>query len=186
MNRKMKWVIGGVAAGLLVMAIAIPALAAGPTSPGGVPTNATERSGYANCQGVGFGPDEEVAALLGLTQEQIREQRQAGKSLVQIAEAQDVSEETLVNAIMEEKQTTLQNRVAAGTLTREQADLMLVQMKERVKLAVNRTTVGPPSWAGVNSGGRTGKGMMRQDRQTCNQLDCTGVGQMMGSGRAGK
>jgi hypothetical protein len=186
MNRKMKWVITGAIAGLLVIAIAIPVLAAGPNSPGGTPTAAAEQAGLGNCQGLGFGPDEEVATLLGLTQEQIREQRQSGKSLVQIAEGQNVSEETLVNAILEEKETTLQSRVTAGTLTQEQADLMLAQMKERVQLSVNRTQVGPPEWAGANGAGKKGNGLMKQDKQNCDQSNCTGTGQMMRSGRAGK
>jgi hypothetical protein len=180
MKRNLKWIAGGVVASLAIVAFAIPALAAGPSDAATAKTATVCQYGSGNCQGLGVGIDDSIAKLLGLTQAQIAEQRQAGKSLVQIAAAQNVSKETLVNAIMAEKQVELQNMVTAGTLTQAQADLRLAQMKERVQLAVERTTVGPPEWAGANSAGQ-GRGMMQQSRLT-NQ-SCTGAGQMMRSGR---
>jgi hypothetical protein len=180
MKKKIKWVIAGVVAGLLVIAIAIPVLANGPD---GVSDSTVQGCGYGNCQGLGFETDEEVATLLGLTPEQIREQKLSGKSLVQIAADQNVDEQALVSAILAEKQTNLKSRVAAGKLTQEQADLMLAQMKERVQLAVKRTKVGPPKWAGGKSDDQSGQGMMRKGGQRGNQADCTGIGQMMRSGR---
>jgi hypothetical protein len=184
MNKKMKWVIAGAVAGLLVAVIAIPVLAAGPNGARGATNPAVSQTGCGNYQGLGLGPDQEVATLLGLTQEQIREQRQAGKSLVQIAAIQNVTEETLLNTIMAENQAAIQNMVAAGTLTQAQADWRLAQMKERVQLAINRTTVGPPEWAGAN--GQKGTGMMRKSGQGFNQSNCSGSGQMMRAGGNGR
>ena len=43
MRRNLKWLIAAIAAGLLVMAIAIPALAAGPNGVNGTPTPTTHR-----------------------------------------------------------------------------------------------------------------------------------------------
>jgi hypothetical protein len=186
MNSKMKWLIAGAVAGLMVVAIAMPALAAGPNTSRGASVTPNLQAGYGNCQGLGLGPDQSVATLLGLTQEQIREQRQAGKSLVQIAATRNVTEAALVDAIMAANQAALQKLVSAGTLTQQQADLRLAQMVERVKLAVNRTTVGPPEWAGANSNGLNGRGMMRQGGQRGNQVNCTGSGQMLRSGRTAR
>jgi hypothetical protein len=190
MNRKMKWLVAGTIAGLLVVAVAVPALAAGPNSADNNSASAAVQARYGNCQGLGFGSDQAAADLLGLTQEQISEQRLAGKSLVEIASEQGVSEETLIDAIMAEKLEMVQNRVEAGTLTQEQADLMLVQMRERVQLAVNRTTVGSPEWAGANSNsqnnGQNGQGMRGQGGNKGNQGDCSGCGQMTRGSQAGR
>jgi hypothetical protein len=168
MNKKLKWLIGLAVAVLLVGAIAVPAFANGAIGNNGKTASSIDvdndtEFGYGNCMGLGFGPDEAVTDLLGLTADQIREQRLAGKSLVEIAAAQDVTEEELINAIMTEKQTQLQEMVAAGTISQETADLRLAQMKERVTLSVNRTQVGPPEWAGANGKGQQGgQGMMGQ------------------------
>jgi hypothetical protein len=192
MNKKIKWLIGGAVAGLLLIAIAIPALAAGPNGVNGNAAANTVQTGCGSCQGLGFGPDQEVADFLGLTTEQVRDQRLSGKSLIQIAAEQGVSEEDLINAIMAEKQEAVRNMVEAGTLTQEQADLRLAQMRERVQLAVNRTAVGPPEWAGANGNGQKGQGMRGQSEQRGNQNctgsagTCTGTGKMMRSGRTAK
>jgi hypothetical protein len=192
MNKKMKWLATGTIAGLLAIAVAIPALASGPDGVTGNAAANKELTGYGNCQGLGFGPDQEVTNLLGLTQEQIKEQRLAGQSLVQIAAEQGVNEEALVNAIIAEKQEAVKSMVEAGTLTQEQAVLRLAQMRERVQLAVNRTMVGPPEWAGANSNGN-GQGMRGHGGQRGNQANCTGTagtftgaGKMMRSGRTSR
>jgi hypothetical protein len=191
MNRKLKWLITAGVAALLVIAIAIPAFAAGPNGTNG--STLMGQAGFGNCQGLGFGPNEAAAELLGMTQEQIQEQRQAGMSLVQIAATKNISEEALISAIMADKQESIQSLVNAGTITQTQAELRLEQMKERVQLAVNRTTVGPPDWAGANGNRQNGTGMMSQSGLRGNQENCTGtpgtctgVGGMMRSGRTAR
>jgi hypothetical protein len=192
MNKKMKWLVAGTVVGLLAIAVAIPALAAGPNEVYGNAGANTVQTGYGNCGGLGFGPDQEVADLLGLTQEQIREQRLAGNSLVEIAATKNISEETLINTIITAKQEAITAQVTAGTMTQAQADLCLVQMQERVQLSVNRTTVGRPEWAGANGQGHNGSGMMRQGGLRYNQTNtgaggnCTGVGRMMSAGKSGR
>jgi len=139
---------------------------------------------------------DEVSKLLGLTPEQIQEQRQAGKSLVQIAAANNVTEEALIEVIMAEKGNAIQEMVTSGSITQAQADQRLAQMRERVQLAINRTEIGPPGWApGVNGkpGTGNGTGMMRRGGMRGNQENCTGVpgnctgaGGMMRAGRAAR
>ena len=55
-----------------------------------------------------------------------------------------MSEDALVEAILAAKKEVIQQKVADGILTQEQADLMFQQMEQSITQAVNRTTVGPP------------------------------------------
>jgi len=174
MRKNLKWLVVTGVAVILAIAIAVPVAAAGPNGAGG-------NGG----QGAG-GVAESVTGLLGLTPEQIQEQRQAGKSLVEIAEAQGVSQEALVEALLKDRQVTLQEMVEAGTITQLQADQRLAQMKERIELAVNRTTTGAPEWAGNGVQGQNSgkKGMKRQGGFGNNSADCTGTpGSCTGAGK---
>ena len=175
-----KFTLAVLIAGLLIVAVAGTILAAGPTGTG---NNSTGTTACTNCGGgfgQGAGVDEAVTKLLGMTEEQIQAERQAGKSLVQIAATKNVSETALINAVMADKQAAVQKLLAAGTITQAQADQRIAQMTERVKLAVNRTTVGPPEWAGANGNGQ--KGGMKQGNG--NQANCDGTG-ANGTGKGG-
>jgi len=70
-----------------------------------------------------------VGDLLGLTHEEIEAQRHEGKSMVEIAAAQGVTEDALVEAILAAKQ--------------EQSDRMFQHMEQRTTEAINRTEAGP-------------------------------------------
>ena len=129
--------------------------------------------GWHGFQGEASVCSETVSELIGLTQEEICDQRAEGKSLVEIAAGQGVTEDELVAAIMAEKTEVVQARVDDGTLTQEQADLMFQQMAERTELAVNRTDIGTglaKRWGAQNGGGAcygdaglgTGPGGMHQ------------------------
>jgi len=109
----------------------------------------------------GFGV---ASDLLGLTPEEIHAQRLEGLSLAEIAAAQGVSEDDLVAAIVAAKAEFLQERVADGYLTQEQADLMLERMTERTIEAVNRTEVGPFAGMGSRSGNGFGDGQFGHGR----------------------
>lgn len=150
--RKLKIVLP-IVAGLLVLVFAGAALAAGPVKP----------ADTQNVCGPGWGWGgtnlEVVSKLLGLTTEQIGTLRQQGKSLVQIAATKNVTEDKLVNAILAARKELIQQRVTAGYLTQEQANLMLKNMEQNIRQSINRTTYGPPSgrpWGG----GMMGRGGM--------------------------
>ena len=107
--------------------------------------------------------------------EEIQAQRQAGTSLVDIAESKNVSEDKLISTILEAKKTILAKLVADGKLTQAQMDLMVEHMQTQVKTMVERTTVGPMQ-------GRQGMGQMRGG------MGRSGMGQMqrgMGQGFRG-
>lgn len=187
MSKKLKWLIGVVVAGLLILAIAVPALASGPTgtpTPSGTtpPCGGCNGAGYG--QGLGGGMDDVVTGLLGMTEEQIQAERQAGKSMVQIAAAKNIDENTLINTILTDRKADLDKLVADQKITQVQADQMLTQMKDRVITMVNRTTTGAPEWAGQGNGARSNGKM--GNAGNCTPGTGTGPGGMMRFGRTNR
>lgn len=154
MRKGMKMLIAALAVtGLLVASFAGVAMAADPADADGVCPYSGERLGQGGMRGFhGEGTSDAVSGILGLTAEEIQAQRLEGKSLVEIAAAQGVSEDALVAAIMAVKTEAIQQRVADGTLTQEQATLMLQNMEQATILSVNRTTVGPFANGGQGAG----------------------------------
>jgi hypothetical protein len=146
MSRKFKMLVVALSV-VVILAVGLTsvAFAAGPNENTTCPENCTvPRNGGDN----GFGrggvtTSDAVASLLGMTEEQIREQRQAGKSLMQIASEKGISEDALIKAILTEREAALQERVKTGTLTQEQANLMLENMNKNIQEAINRTATGP-------------------------------------------
>jgi len=126
------------------LAFGAATFAAGPANPGTSATNT------ANC-GMGYGRNgwlgeasiTAVSQLLGMTADEIQALRLEGKSLVEIAGTRNVTQEQLVAAIVAAKTAEIQNRVAAGTLTQQQANIMLQNMEQNTIQAVNRVSVGP-------------------------------------------
>ncbi len=114
--------------------------------------------GWHGFQGEGAVCSETVSELLGLTPDELCELRQEGKSFAEIAAEQGVTVDELVEAIMAEKIEAVQARVDDGTLTQEQADLIIQRMAERTELAVNRTTTGPAEWHMGSGYGKSSEG----------------------------
>ena len=172
--------------GILIGSVALgTALAATPT-PQGTPTPFVPGSGYGRggmmgggaMMGGGMGLEEEVLTLLGMTREQVIAERQAGKSLLQIAQAKNVTEQQLVSTILAAKRADLDQLVRDGKLTQAQADQMYQNMQQTVPQAIKRTTTGPmwgngaanpsgcPMWDGdeTPNGGQFGRGGMMGGR----------------------
>ena len=101
-----------------------------------------------------------VADLTGLSVEEVQAQRAEGNSISDIAEANGVSTETVVDEALAARKAILDAKVADGSITQEQADLAYERMTERVTERVSTDEVGRPSWAGAGSatGGRGGMG----------------------------
>jgi hypothetical protein len=84
------------------------------------------------------GPKLDAAAsYLGLTEAQLRTELQSGKTLAQVATAHGKTAEGLVGALVAEAGKKLDAAVAAGRLTRAEADSMLTGLKERINDFVN-------------------------------------------------
>jgi hypothetical protein len=164
MNRKIKITLGAaLAAGLLVASVGGMTLAASPandtgTYAGGNGTGICSSTG--TCAGIGYNTSsdgcEAVCDLLGITQDELQSLRQDGLSLVEIAASYGVTEDELVEAIMAVKTAYVQEQVANGTITQEQADLMLQNMLARTYEMINATGVG--HFGGNQNGNQNGTG----------------------------
>ncbi len=98
-----------------------------------------------------FGHDlTAVTSYLGLTAEQLRTEREAGKSLAQIAQAQGKSVAGLEQAIVDAGEKRLDQAVADGRLTSAQAATLLARLQSDVDDLVNRT--GGPDGHGFRGG----------------------------------
>ena len=87
----------------------------------------------------GFGHDgrhelklDAAATYLGLTEEQLRTELESGKTLAQIATAHGKTPEGLVNALVDAASKKLDKAVAAGWLTRAEADSLLKGLKQHI------------------------------------------------------
>jgi hypothetical protein len=93
----------------------------------------------------GRGPGLEiVASTLGMTPEEVREAISNGQTLAQLAEANGSDGQALIDAILAEMKTHLDEKVAAGDLTQEEADAKLAEATTRVTEFVNNTDEAGP------------------------------------------
>ncbi len=170
MNKLMKTVVASALGLSLIVSVVGVSLAADP-APTAIPKITQGQRGPMNGRGIGMGAGPgyqgnsgRVGDLLGITAEEIHAERAAGKSLAQIAQDKGIDEATLVATILDARKAALDARVAAGTLTQEQADAAYAQMQTRVKESVNRTAVGSnPSGTPLGLGwGRASRGASAQ------------------------
>jgi len=85
--------------------------------------------------GFGFGPgpvSEAAAEALGMTEEELRDALREGTTLAEIAEAEGVEVQKVIDALVADASERLDERVADGDLTREQADERLAKLTERI------------------------------------------------------
>ncbi len=134
------------------------------------------------------GQPDEIATLLGMTAEEIQAERQAGKSLAEIAASKGVSEDKLISTILDAKKVQLDALVADGKLSQAQADLMIERMTEQVKSMVERTTTGPAADRGqrMGQGGKGQSGQGRWNDDSDSDSDDQAPGQMQGRGMRGR
>jgi hypothetical protein len=86
-----------------------------------------------------FGGLDAAATYLGLTDAQLRTQLESGKSLADVAKAQNKSVDGLVQAIVDAAKKKLDAAVAAGRLTQSRADSILAELKSHAADFVNGT-----------------------------------------------
>ena len=176
-----KYILTAVLVGVVVALLAGTAWAAGPTPPtaqGFGPGAGMHMRNYGQAAQEAAGPcgmaagammrrgapgwagqPDEVATLLDMTADEIRAERQAGRSLAQIAAAKGISEETLVETILDARKADLAQLVADGKLTQAQMDLMVERMGTQITSMVERTDVGPAFGRGqARPGGMMGGG----------------------------
>lgn len=95
---------------------------------------------------------DEVATALGMTDDELRTELQAGNSLAEIAAAEGVEVQTVIDTLIASATERINAKVADGTITQELADARLAEVTERVTAMVN----GEMPFGG--RGGRGGPG----------------------------
>lgn len=166
MQRKTRWITGSVVAGALVLGATLASGASAQTTPApGVPA-----AGFCPRYGMmgGFGPaarastgtygavHDAIASALGITPQELRDARAAGKSVAELAAEKNVPLQTVVDAAVAAHAAQLDAAVKAGTLTQAQADALNQLMRSRVQAQLQST-------AGLNGygpGTMGGRGMM--------------------------
>jgi len=117
------------------------------------------RRGPGRGRGFGFGRGEHIfggldaaASYLGVTEEQLRTELMSGKTLADVAKAKGKSVDGLVTALTAEMKKRLADAVAAGRITKADADKALAEIKQRVTDRVNGVH-GPDGMRGFRHGG---------------------------------
>ncbi|MBE0416853.1 MAG: DUF2680 domain-containing protein [Coriobacteriia bacterium] len=98
-----------------------------------------------------------VADLTGLSADDVAAKRADGESIADIAASANVDADEVVDAALEARKTVLDEMVAAGTITQEQADAMLERMSDRLTERVTSTDTGRNGF-GMGSGRGPGGG----------------------------
>jgi hypothetical protein len=80
---------------------------------------------------------EAAAEYLGMTQAQLREALEDGKTLAQVARDRDKSVDGLVDSLVEEAEQKLEDAVEAGRLTEAEKREMLSGLRDRITDLVN-------------------------------------------------
>ena len=128
---------------------------------GEVPLFGGFHGGFHGGFGHHFGDLDAAASYLGLTEAGLRSQLEGGKTLAQVAKDRGKSVDGLVEALVEAAKKRLDADVAAGRLTRSQADSILDDLKQRITDRVDgdagpprfgfRRFDGPPPAAGASA-----------------------------------
>ena len=105
------------------------------------------------------GASEQLASALNLSLEELKTQLRDGKSLAQIAEAQNVDIATVKEALTAEFKAHLDEEVAEGEHTQAEADAKLAEFESRLDDMVNR--VRPEGATGGRGPGGHGPGGRR-------------------------
>jgi hypothetical protein len=78
-----------------------------------------------------------VSGLLGITSDELKTELRSGKSLAEIATEKGVDTQKVIDAIVAEMTEKVNEKVAEGKITQDQADTMLANAVERVTAMVN-------------------------------------------------
>jgi len=111
---------------------------------------------------LGFGIEHHMhgigvaAPYLGLTEAQLEQKLEAGKTLAQVAEDQGKSVDGLIAALKADLKSKLDDAVSAGRLTKAQEDQILEDAGQRISGFVNGRLMRPPAFPGGGFGERHG------------------------------
>lgn len=111
--------------------------------------------GWGHRRGGGFPFDGEILETLGIDVATLREQLQDGASLADIAAAQGVDVQALIDALVTEGSERIDEAVAAGRLDETEAATKKAELETRITELVNSSFDGVPGdWGGRGPGHR--------------------------------
>lgn len=90
----------------------------------------------------GFSPAA-AATALGITEQELMTEMQAGKSIATLASEKSIDLETVKQAILTSAKTQMDEQVSAGSMTQAQADEKYTQLTTNIDEMLNRTGMGP-------------------------------------------
>ncbi len=100
-----------------------------------------------------------AASVLGMTAEELRTALEGGKSLAAIAQEKGIDAAKVVDALVAQFKTHLDEHVASGKNTQAEADQMLADARTRIEAFVNGTApAGGPGFGFGPKGGRHFRG----------------------------
>jgi len=102
-----------------------------------------------------------VAAVLKLTEAELKTQLESGKSLADVAKAQNVNVTAVIEVIVADVKAHIAEEVASGELTQAQADAKLAEVTTKVTEMVNSVRpagMGEGKHGGMGHGGKGGRG----------------------------
>ncbi len=127
------------------------------------PKSLPPRAGFWGCVGRGMGiVGDAVTKLLGMTREQIRTERAAGKTLSQIAKEKGITDQQVIDAMLAGQKEALDQAVKDGRLTQAQADWLLARMKAMAPFELTN----PFPMGGMGGGHRMMRGHGRWGKPT--------------------
>jgi hypothetical protein len=91
-------------------------------------------------RGIGRFGLETAATALGITPEELRTALQGGQTIAEVAAAEGVDVQTVIDALVAEVKAHLDKEVAAGEHTQAEADAKLAEATTRITERVNGTT----------------------------------------------
>lgn len=160
-QRKVQSVMVMVAALIAVLVIGVAVSAQDDAPPAAAPCGMTGQGMYGQAHGYGMLGGQSMlditAQALGLDVEALWEALSSGKTIAEIAEAQGVELQAIVDARLEFATARVAAMVEAGVITQERADEMLTYMAENM---LEHLTTGQGMSFGGNMMGRMHDGMM--------------------------
>lgn len=115
------------------------------TITGGGPGGMGDHGGRGGRGGPGGGRHLTAAAeVLGMTEDALRTELQAGKSLADVAKAKGVDKQKVIDALVTEAKTRLAEAVKSGKLTQAEADTRAADMAAHIAEEVDEVHQGRP------------------------------------------
>lgn len=119
------------AGGIALAPAALAAVSDGGTSDS-ASTSTGERRGPGGHGGPGGPGLPVILETLDITADELSAAREAGQSLAELAAAQGVETQTLIDALVADREEHLAEHVAEGDLTQAEADERLAELTERI------------------------------------------------------